>query len=96
MTTITTKLVPDGNSIVIRLPKQVIIMSGLGGVVQLSVKRGQITMRKPRSLREDWSQKIKQEIASNGPLIMTDNYGDMLGENDATLRDGFKNLTAYH
>jgi antitoxin component of MazEF toxin-antitoxin module len=88
MTTLTTKLVPDGNSMAIRLPKQVLIMSGLSGVVQLSVRRGQVTIRTPRNPREGWSQQIKREVAANGLPIMTDDYGDMLAEIDATITDG--------
>ncbi|HUC87707.1 MAG TPA: hypothetical protein VMR95_00980 [Candidatus Binatia bacterium] len=88
MITLTTKLVPDGNSMAVRLPKQVLIMSELSGVLQLSVKRGQITIRTPRNPREGWSQQIKQELTANGPLTMVDDYGDMLTEIDTTLGDG--------
>jgi antitoxin component of MazEF toxin-antitoxin module len=88
MTSLTTKLVPDGNSMAIRIPKQVLTMSGLSGAVQLTVKRGQITIRTPRNPREGWKQQIEQEIVANGLPAMVDNYGDMLAEIDATLGDG--------
>jgi antitoxin component of MazEF toxin-antitoxin module len=88
MTTLTTKLIRDGNSMAIRLPKLVLTMSGLDEVVQLSVKRGQITIRAPHNPREGWSRQIKQEIATNGPIVMADIYGDMSSEIDATLGDG--------
>jgi antitoxin component of MazEF toxin-antitoxin module len=88
MNTITTKLVPDGNSMAIRLPKQILVMSGLAGTVQLGVKRGQITIRTPRNPRQGWQQRIEQEIAANGLPGTVDDYGDMLAEMDATLADG--------
>ena len=88
MTSLTTKLVPDGNSMAVRLPKQVLAMSGLSGMVQLTVKRGQITIRTPSNPREGWKRQIEQEIASNGPPAIVDDYGDMLAEIDATLGDG--------
>jgi antitoxin component of MazEF toxin-antitoxin module len=88
MMTLTTKLVADGNSMAVRLPKNVLIMSGLNGAVQLSVKRGQITLRSPSNPRQGWGKQIKQEIAANGPLSMVDDYGDMLAEIEATLGDG--------
>jgi antitoxin component of MazEF toxin-antitoxin module len=88
MTTLTTKLVQDGNSMALRLPKQVLMMSGLNGVIQLTVRKGQIVLRAPRNPRAGWSQRIKQEIDTNGPLVMIDKYGDMLEEIDATLNDG--------
>jgi antitoxin component of MazEF toxin-antitoxin module len=88
MTNLTTKLVPDGNSMAVRLPKQVLTMSGLSGVVQLSVKRGQITIRTPRNPREGWSRQIEQEVAANGLPAIVDDYGDMLAEINATLGDG--------
>jgi hypothetical protein len=72
----------------IRLPKQVLIMSGLSGAVQLTVKSGQITIRTPRNPREGWSQQIEQEVTANGLPAMIDDYGDMLAESDATLGDG--------
>jgi len=88
MTNLTTKLVPDGNSMAVRLPKQVLTMSGLSGVVQLSVKRGQITIRTPRNPREGWRQQIEQEVTANGLPAIVDDYGDMLAEINATLGDG--------
>lgn len=88
MTTINTKLIKDGNSMAIRLPKQVLAMSGLTDIVQLDVKRGQITMRAPHKPREGWRQQIEREIAAHGPLATADDYGDLQAENDATLGDG--------
>ena len=90
MTDMTTKLVKDGNSMAIRLPKQVITMSVLSGLVKLSVKRGQITIRTPDNPRHDWSSQIYQDIALNGPLSMVDEFGNMSDENNATLGDGLK------
>lgn len=88
MTNLTTKLVPDGNSMAVRLSRQVLTISGLSGVVQLTVKRGQITIRTPRNPREGWKQQIDQEINANGLPTISDDYGNMLAEIDATIGDG--------
>ena len=40
MTTIAAKLIRDGNSVAVRLPKTVLIMSGLSDDVQMEVKTG--------------------------------------------------------
>ena len=45
MVSITTKLIKDGNSVAVRLPKTVLAMSGLHGEVQLEVEKGQVTLR---------------------------------------------------
>jgi antitoxin component of MazEF toxin-antitoxin module len=90
MAIITTKLIKDGNSMAVRLPKQVLAMSGLTGMVQLDVRRGVITMRAPASSRTGWREQIKQDIIDNGPLATADDYGDLQAENEATLKDGLE------
>ncbi|MGH7195209.1 MAG: AbrB/MazE/SpoVT family DNA-binding domain-containing protein [Candidatus Saccharimonadales bacterium] len=88
MTTITTKLVKDGNSMAVRLPKQVLAMSGLTGVVQLDVRRGAIILRTPTKARPGWRQQIEREIAAHGQPATIDDYGDLRAEIEATLKDG--------
>ena len=44
MTTITSKLIKDGNSVAVRLPKPLLVMSGLHDLVRLEAKRGQIIL----------------------------------------------------
>ncbi len=66
MTTITTKLVKDGNSKAVRLNSTVLAMSGLSDEVILEVDKGLVTIRpfdsKPRA---NWSVEIAKEIALN-------------------------------
>jgi antitoxin component of MazEF toxin-antitoxin module len=88
MATITTRLVKDGNSMAVRLPKHLLLISGLHGVVQLDVAKGQITVRAIREPRAGWKEQIEREIVAHGPLTMADDYGDLLVEADATLADG--------
>ncbi len=51
MTTITTKLIRDGNSMAVRIPKTILAMSGLngsngtggmGGTIRMEAKNGQV------------------------------------------------------
>ena len=58
MTTITTKLIKDGNSIAVRLPKSLLQMSGLGSIVELEARQGQITVRRGKRARHNWETKI--------------------------------------
>ncbi len=90
MTTITTQIVKDGNSMAVRLSKPVLSMSGLHGKVQLDVKRGQITLRAADKPRASWRQQIEKEIKAHGPPDDIDGYGNMSAERDATLGDGLK------
>lgn len=72
----------------VRLPKQLLAMSGLSGAVQLSVVKGRITMSAARKPRAGWKEQITREITAHGPLTTADDYGDLLAEADATLTDG--------
>lgn len=89
---LTTKLVPDGNSTAIRLPKALLLLSGLSDVVQMEAKPGQIVLRSAANPRAGWRQQIRQELEAHGPPATTDKYGDLAAEADATLADGLNKL----
>lgn len=65
MATITTKLVKDGNSMAVRLPKTILAMSGLSDTVRLEAKRGQIVLRAAKQARSGWEKQIAQVVATN-------------------------------
>ena len=69
MTTITTKLVKDGNSVAVRLPKTALTMSGLSGEILMEVKQGQITLRTLNKNRAGWDKKI-ESIIRNSPSVL--------------------------
>lgn len=92
MNKIATKLVKDGNSMAIRLPKTMLALSGIGDTVLLEAKSGQIIVHATKSPRVSWKEQIESDIAANGPLTMIDDYGDMFAEIDATLSDGADGL----
>jgi antitoxin MazE len=83
MTTITTKLIKDGNSTAVRLPKTFLEMSGLSGAVQLNAQRGKITIVKAKTPRAGWDQKISQ--ISKQIKAKTDQE---LSDWDSTSNDG--------
>lgn len=68
-----TKLVRIGNSRGIRLPHTVIAEAGLTDDVELTVRKGVVTVRPVRSLREGWEEAAK-ECHANGDdgLILGD------------------------
>ena len=85
MATISTKLIRDGNSVAIRLPKTVLIMSGLRDDVQMEVKHGQITLRSAATPRAEWKERIAQIIAANPTVNLLD---DELNDWEMTSGDG--------
>ncbi len=85
MTTITTKLVREGDSVVIRFPKTVLSMSGLRDDVRMEVKRGQITLRSAQAPRSDWRARIANVVASNPTANILD---EELSDWDETSNDG--------
>ena len=85
MTTITTKLIRDGNSAAVRLPKTVLAMSGLRDDIQMEVKRGQITLRSSQKKRTGWEKKITTVLSKNPNIVLNDNE---LNDWDATTGDG--------
>lgn len=85
MTTIKTKLVKDGNSVAIRLPKTVLTMSGLIDDVQMEVKRGQVILRPARTPRSNWKEHIAAIVASNPNATKID---PELEDWEVTIQDG--------
>ena len=86
MTTIATKLVKDGNSVAIRIPKTVLIMSGLKDNVQMEIERYKIILRPMRTTRADWKERISNVMTSN---TMANKADPELDEWNVTTNDGF-------
>ena len=66
MNVINTNLTTSGNSVAVRLPKELLKMSGLGNKVTLQAKKGQIIISKPVNTREGWEDEITILVAANG------------------------------
>ncbi len=90
MTTITTKLVKDGNSVAVRLPKHLLALSGLHTDVQMEVKKGMITLRAVSTPRSEWREHIAR-------IIETDPRARALDQDleawETTVSDGFDHET---
>ena len=86
MTTINTSLTTSGNSVAVRLPKELLRMSGLGSKVQLEAKKGKIIISKATSSRQGWDERIQQLIAENGDP--TQEFTDM----KSAANDGLEDL----
>ena len=54
-----TTLTTSGNSIAVRLPKDLLKMSGLGKHVTLQAKKGKIIISASTHSRQDWETQIK-------------------------------------
>jgi antitoxin component of MazEF toxin-antitoxin module len=85
MTTITTKLIRDGNSVAVRLPKTVLAMSGLRDNIQMEVREGQITLRSANNPRSGWKEQIAQVVSSDSKSLQSDIE---LSDWDITSNDG--------
>ena len=72
MTIITTKLIKDGNSIAVRIPKTVLMMSGLHDDVQMEVSNGRITLTAARIPRAGWKEQIELVLATNPSALSPD------------------------
>ncbi len=66
MNAIQTTLTTSGNSVAVRLPKELLKMSGLGKNVTLEAKEGQIIISKSTVARSTWGSKIQALIAEHG------------------------------
>lgn len=89
MNAINTTLTTSGNSVAIRLPKNLLRMSGLGNRVQLEAKQGKIIISKITNAREGWGAQIKALVATNGDP--TGEFNDIRvanGESDDLAWDG--------
>lgn len=60
-----TKLVKDGNSMAIRLPKTLLGLSGLKGNVKLDAKKGQIIVSQAKNPRAGWQSQISKVMSKN-------------------------------
>jgi antitoxin component of MazEF toxin-antitoxin module len=66
MNVINTSLTTSGNSVAVRLPKELLRMSGLGNKVTLEARQGKIIISKVANSREGWDLQIKTLIAAKG------------------------------
>jgi antitoxin component of MazEF toxin-antitoxin module len=85
MATISTKLIRDGNSMAIRLPKTVLALSGLRENVQMEVGQGQIVLRSARAPRSGWKEQIAKVMTANPAAARPD--GELTAW-DVTSADG--------
>ena len=60
-----TSIVPIGNSQGVRVPKPLLEQSGLGGDVELEVRRGEIRIRQAARPRQGWDEAF-QKMAEQG------------------------------
>lgn len=72
MNAINTTLTTSGNSVAVRLPKELLKMSGLGSRVKLEAKKGTIIISKVDNPHKDWEEQIAQVIANNPDVLKTD------------------------
>ncbi len=66
MNAIDATLTTSGNSVAVRLPKELLRMSGLGPKVRLEVKHGKIIISRSANPREGWDDRIKALIDKYG------------------------------
>lgn len=74
MTVINTKLTTSGNSVAVRLPKELLKMSGLGDQVTLEAKKGKIIISKASNPKASWDEQIEKIIKKYGDP--TDEFKD--------------------
>ena len=86
MSTINATLTTSGNSTAVRLPKELLRMSGLGNNVKLEARRGKIIISKAASPRAGWEEQIKKLTAIEGDP--THEFDDM----NPAAEDGLKDL----
>jgi antitoxin component of MazEF toxin-antitoxin module len=90
MNAINTTLTTSGNSVAVRLPQQLLKMSGLTDRVRLEARQGKIIISKAVSPREGWRQQIEEEVSAHGMPSMADTYGDLHAEAEVTVADGLE------
>jgi antitoxin component of MazEF toxin-antitoxin module len=66
MNVIDTTLTTSGNSVAVRLPKELLKMSGLGHNVTLEAREGQIIISKAKNPREGWEEQIEALVGTEG------------------------------
>ncbi len=87
MAKILAKLVKDGNSTAVRLPKAVLEMSGLSGTVEIKAEKGKVTLRKAKRPRDGWAE----NFARITPEELKEDR-DEFAIWDATLADGLEDV----
>lgn len=60
MNIITTKLVKDGNSMAVRIPKSALEMSGLEGDIEMVVSKNKIIIKKSVDPRAGWVESLQK------------------------------------
>lgn len=68
MASIDTTLTTSGNSVALRLPKEILRMSGLNAKskVKIAAKRNQIIITKSNNPREGWEEQIDKLLLAEG------------------------------
>jgi antitoxin component of MazEF toxin-antitoxin module len=85
MNAINTTLTTSGNSVAVRLPKELLRMSGLGSSVKLEARQGKIIISKVVNARQGWNAQIKALVIANGDP--TREFDDM-----GVPKDGLEDL----
>jgi antitoxin component of MazEF toxin-antitoxin module len=87
MTAIDTNLTTSGNSTAVRLPKELLRMSGLNSKskVKLEAKRGKIIISKSENPRAGWAHQIKTLMRTEGDPSRE--FSDMNGASNDGLDD---------
>lgn len=75
MNAINTSLTTSGNSVAVRLPKDLLRISGLGKEVTLEAKNGKIIISKAINARETWDQQIQDLVTKHGDPTLE--FGDI-------------------
>lgn len=86
MNTINTTLTTSGNSVAVRLPKELLKMSGLTNRVTLAVNDGKIIIGSAERARETWGEQIKAMTATHADPM--NEFVDM----DTANVDGLEDL----
>ena len=87
MNAINTTLTTSGNSVAVRLPKELLRMSGLSSRVKLEAKEGKIIISKSANPREGWATQIKSLMKTERDP--SQEFRDM----DLVSNDGLSNLS---
>jgi antitoxin component of MazEF toxin-antitoxin module len=81
-----TVVVEYGNSVAVRLPKELLRMSGLGNKVKLEARQGKIIISRASNPREDWGSQIKALVAASSDPA--EEFSDM----ESAKNDGLADL----
>lgn len=75
---ITTKLIKDGNSTAVRLPKTALELSGLSGTIELVVNDGEIILKNAKTDRYGWGDAINADKPAMDKEL--DDWDSLAGE----------------